>query len=238
MQFYFIRHAQSNNNALYQATQSDIGRTEDPDLTELGLRQADCLADYLCSGPAGGGQVYPPDTVGGFGITHLYSSLMLRSVKTGSIVAQKLGLPLVGWIDLHEEGGIYLDDENGNPIGRPGKNDVYFARHYPRLLVPSCVGGDGWWNRPFESSEERPLRAQRVVKELLEKHGNTEHRVAVISHGGFYNHFLRALANISSDSKAWFSIFNTGITRIDFHDHTADIIYTNRMDFLPKSFIT
>ena len=36
MRLYFIRHGQSENNALYTATGSDRERVDDPKLTEIG----------------------------------------------------------------------------------------------------------------------------------------------------------------------------------------------------------
>ena len=47
MQFYFIRHGQSENNALWERTGSSEGRSEDPELTALGHRQAKRLAQFL-----------------------------------------------------------------------------------------------------------------------------------------------------------------------------------------------
>ena len=45
MTLFLIRHAQSANNALYDSSGSTIGRVEDPELTSLGVRQAQILAD-------------------------------------------------------------------------------------------------------------------------------------------------------------------------------------------------
>jgi hypothetical protein len=47
----------------------------------------------------------------GFHITHVYCSLMERAVATGHRVAEALDLPLLGWIDIHETGGMFLYDE-------------------------------------------------------------------------------------------------------------------------------
>ena len=70
MQFYFIRHAQSSNNALYDSTGSWDGRSADPELTEMGWQQARALADYLQRSPADP-QAAGRDAAnhGGFGIT-------------------------------------------------------------------------------------------------------------------------------------------------------------------------
>ena len=224
MQFYFIRHGQSINNLMYAITGSDIWRSCDPELTETGLRQAELLAGYL----------HQEDT----NLTHLYTSLMIRAVSTGTVVADRLGLPLVAWPDLHEEGGIFLNNEQGVPIGQPGKDRTYFEKNYPGLLLPETLNASGWWNRSYEAAVERPARAQRLLQDLFARHGGTNHHVAVISHGGFYNHVLSALLNLSNNHSLWFTLQNAAITRIDFYPDRTDFVYHNRIHFLPRELIT
>ncbi len=240
MQFYFIRHAQSSNNALWERTGASLGRSEDPPLTELGKGQAEILADFLCSGSPDGGSDCPPGESGGFEITHLYCSLMLRSVMTGTAVAQALGLPLLGWTETHEEGGIYLENETtGELSGQAGKDRSYFETHFPSLALPEDFNDAGWWaGRPFETDEARLPRAQRVLTVLLERHSGERDRVALISHGGFYNLFLKALLGLSTKNGMWFTINNAAITRIDFHEEMFNVAYLNRMDFLPPRLVT
>jgi 2,3-bisphosphoglycerate-dependent phosphoglycerate mutase len=224
MQFYFIRHGQSINNLLYATTGSDKGRSCDPELTETGRRQAEFLAEYL----------HQEDT----NLTHLYTSLMIRAVSTGTVVADRLGLPLVAWLDLHEEGGIYLNNNQGDPIGQPGKDRAYFEENYPGLVLPETLNASGWWNRSYEATAERPARAWRFLQDLFTRHGGTDHRVAVISHGGFYNHVLSALLNQSDNHSLWFMLRNAAITRIDFNPDRTDFVYQNQAFFLPHELIT
>jgi len=92
MQLYFIRHGQSANNALYDRTGSWSGRSHDPELTDIGKRQAEYLARFLRqANPGASTNGWDPHNVSGFDITHLYTSLMMRAVQTGSIVAEALG---------------------------------------------------------------------------------------------------------------------------------------------------
>ena len=240
MQLYFIRHGQSENNALWLNTGSHKWRNEDPGLTEVGQQQAEFLAQFLSQAAPGvaasGSDI---QNVAGFGITHLYSSLMLRAVTTGTIIARSLDLPLVAWEDLHEWGGIYLrDEQTDEPIGLPGRNRAYFEQHFPDLVLPDSLGEAGWWNRPFEEPEQRLPRAKRFLRDLLERHGGADDRVAVVSHGGFYNYLLVTILNLPGREGYWFVMNNTAISRIDFNDEEIRLVYLNRVDFLPKELIT
>ncbi|NJK45922.1 MAG: histidine phosphatase family protein [Pleurocapsa sp. SU_196_0] len=47
MRLYFIRHAQSSNNALWDSTGSENGRSDDPELSDVGVMQARALGDFL-----------------------------------------------------------------------------------------------------------------------------------------------------------------------------------------------
>lgn len=240
MQFYFIRHGQSANNLLWEQTGSSVGRSVDAELTDAGRRQAEILAQFLScrdqAGSANGRDLY---NRAGFGITHLYCSLMVRAVATASIVAEKLGLPSVAWQDAHETGGIYIEDpETGECTGQPGHNRTFFEAHYPHLVLPASLGNEGWWNRPFEVKEQRPIRAQRFLQQLLERHGNTDDRVAVVSHGAFYNYLMATILRLPERDHIWFAINNVAITRIDFGSEHTDLVYTNRVGFLPRELIT
>jgi 2,3-bisphosphoglycerate-dependent phosphoglycerate mutase len=242
MQLYFIRHAQSENNQHFIETGSMIGRIPDPDLTPTGRQQARVLADFLRkyhpnhqSRPHG----HDPQNLSGYDFTHLYCSLMVRSVVTGTELARALDLRLVGWPDLHESGGMYdLDPETGERVGLPGLSRADFRHHYPDLVLPESVDENGWWNRPHEAIEERRLRARRFLRNLLERHGDSGDRVAVISHGGFYNHLLRAVLGLPEADRLWFTINNTAITRIDFEGEQTWVSYMNRLDFMPEELIT
>lgn len=262
MQLYFIRHGQSTNNALWDSNADEKARVEDPELTETGKKQAQYLAEYICRSNNG----YTKDdssikNVNGFHFSHLYTSLMVRSVATGTALSQALHLPLVAWPDLHEGGGIYLkDDKKGELVGLPGRNRSYFEGAYPGLVLPASLNHEGWWNRPYETRPLRRERAQRVYKELLSRHAGTDDRVAFISHGGFYNHLLATILELpdkeaipsqvsvemlndenvilNSQKEVWFSMNNTAITRIDFYPEGISLAYQNRTDHLPAELIT
>ena len=240
MQLYYIRHGQSENNELWARTGSSRGRSEDPELTEMGRRQAERVADFMSTSHVpymAYGSEY--EAAGGSGITHIYCSLQVRAVATATCIAEALNRPLVACEDLHEMGGVELrNEETGERVGQPGKDRGYFETHYPNMVLPATLGQAGWWNRPPEEIEELLPRAQRVLRDLKERHGQTQDRVALVSHGGFYNYFLFALLGSTKRDDCWFVLNNAAVTRIDFVERGIRLVYLNHIDFLPREMIT
>ncbi len=232
MQLYFIRHGQSENNLAWDQNQSYAGRVPDPDLTALGRQQARAVADYLASS--------------GTEISHLYTSLLLRSVATADVISRRIGLPMRAWIDLHEWGGVYeLDLETDRRTGLPANGRSFFEEKFPDLLLPDDLDETGWWNRPWEPFEQVPVRARQVLERLNEHHAETDDRIALVGHAGFYNYLLAALLGYAEEEilhelekPTWFVLNNGGISRIDFYgDHTS-LVYLNRTDHLPDGLLS
>jgi len=239
MQFYFIRHAQSENNALWDQTGSSDGRSSDPELTAVGHQQTELLAKYLSHDPVNRTvDRWDPQNRFGFAISHLYTSLMIRAVATAVPLAQALKLPLQAWPDLHEIGGIYLDDEHGKPAGLPGKDRDYFVRNFPELQIDEDFNSAGWWNRPHEMEEAAPERARRVLDTLFKQHGDTTDQVAVVSHGGFYNILLSELLGFERTPEMWWLMNNTAISRLDINHGRIELVYHNRVEHLPDHLVT
>jgi 2,3-bisphosphoglycerate-dependent phosphoglycerate mutase len=244
MHLYFIRHAQSTNNALYASGDDKTPRVHDPGLTDLGRRQAERLADFLAEGRANGQPVlsanhaHDPQNRRGFPLTHLYCSLMVRAVSTGAPIAARLGLPLHAWMDWHEEGGLFLETEPGQYEARSGQGRAFFTREYPVLVLPETLGDEGWSTEGFEPYERRPERARRVLRELLERHGAGDDHVGVISHGGFYTHFLAALLDLSPPYQLHFAMNNAAVSRIVITPQGRYVVYQNRCEFLPAEMVT
>ena len=236
MRLYIIRHGQSQNNALYVRTGSDRDRVDDPRLTEIGLRQAEVTATYLADS---NDPVDVKDPSPGYKLTHLYTSLMHRAVSTGMPIAQKLNLPLHGWKDWHENGGIYQQDStSGEYLVRPGMAKSDFHKEFPELILEDSIDEHGWWNRPYEAEESRPVRARRVLQELFARHGGSDDRVAVVSHGGFFNQFMAAVLGLEQMHPVWFHTYNCAITRFDFARGDHGVVFLNHVSHLPKDMIT
>lgn len=249
MELYFIRHGQSENNALYGAEDYDMGnRRSDPKLTELGHRQAQLAADFLKRGAKSAliqRKGFQNRTE--YGLTHLYCSLMERAVQTGTIIAQTLDVPLFGVPDLHEVGGVYYDEiiDGVSSIRiEHGLTPAYLLENYPRLNLLEPIPAEGWWKGGREERAARVPRALRMLDLLFDRHGNTEDRVGVITHGGFFFCLFRAIFGLDLDETNQHllpyqvELNNCAITRFSIQEARYLLVYHNRTDFLPDDMVT
>jgi 2,3-bisphosphoglycerate-dependent phosphoglycerate mutase len=246
MELYFIRHGQSQNNANWNNHRYQ--ESPDPSLTEIGAEQARLLAEFLKKH-----QTITDDKIWniqnryGFGLTHIYTSLMERAVFTAAPIARALDIPLIAWKDIHEEGGVYGRDKESSLISLPGKPRSFFVENFPTITLPDDLDETGWWNRPFETEEERQPRADQVLADLVARHGDQkgqpEHRVAFVSHGGFFMRLVCAILKLpwrqaALGMRSWFMLNNCSISRFDIRGEEINIAYLNRTDYLPDQLIT
>lgn len=249
MQVYFIRHGQSINNARWQDDgYADYARESDPCLTEIGGAQAIHVGKFLSR------KLELPEDVTidhqnryGFGLTHLYSSLMIRAVHTGSIISSLVGLPLVALPPVHEVGGVYLESQvNGvqHITKEYGGTQEFYNDVFPLLKFEAPIHDRGWWQGGREDVEAPLKRAHTVIELLKQRHFESEDRVAIVTHGAFYNYMVRAIFGIAPDEPDgrklpfWYSFCNCAITRFDFTTRRVTLAYHNRTDFLPDELVT
>ena len=246
MHLYIIRHAQSANNELYATTGGSAGRQPDPPLTELGHRQAQVVARTLAARPdkAALNRYALRHDRGGYDLTHLYTSLMVRAIVTGGYIAEATGLPLQAWPEIHERGGLHDEaPETGEAILVAGPGRSFFAAEYPHLILPDALGDEGWWNRPRELPEQWLARAETVWQELLARHGGSDDRVALVTHGGFFQSLMSALVGREAPlvqpnlSAWWFGISNASITHLEIEARIG-VRYVNKVDHLPDELLT
>ena len=243
MLIYFIRHAQSENNAITANTGLSIERVADPGLTDIGRRQAASLADHMhqciigMDGSDSGGCGENQHKKGVF----LYTSFMIRAVETAMSISQAIDVPARGRMEIHECGGVYRENTfTGELEGLPGATTSNFREDYPNLIIENPVNYYyGWWNRPFEKIEERLPRAKRFIKSLFSRHGWLEDdTVILISHMGFYNVFLLSLLGHDDYQQFWFSLNNAAISKIHVTKKGICLDSLNHYSFLPVDLIT
>lgn len=244
MKLFIIRHAQSVNNAL-PPEREILERVYDPPLTELGRRQAQLLAEHLATGknPELSSWTSVEATAShrrrGYNITKLYCSAMHRALQTAQPIGQALGLTPEVWLDIHEHGGIYLDDrENGGVIGYPGKTRSDILAEFPQYVLPETITDEGWWTGGCEDWAGCHSRAIKVAA-MLRAQAASEERIAIVSHGGFIDALLKTLLNQLPSPHVFYYKFNTAISRIDFrNDDRIDFRYWNWVEHLPQELIT
>ena len=242
MQVYFIRHAQSENNAIWEkGDASEDLRKSDPGLTKVGYQQAQITAEYLARSLPNPENRWDPQNRYGFGLTHLYCSLMDRALLTGRIISEKVHLPLMGRLDMHEVGGLYLARTvDGEEVIEElhGHTSAYLSQQFPELMQPEGINPEGWWRGGLETREEKLIRANEIVKFLVGTHGGTDDHIGVVTHGGIYKSIFRVLFNVAPDTLFTVLINNCSITRVDFDENGVTLMYENRVDFLPSNLIT
>lgn len=243
MELYIIRHGQSANNALADESQ----RTYDPGLTDVGKQQAQHLADFLAErigrdpvdSPGGGGTIHQQTRKTGF--AHLYCSAMHRALLTAAPVGRALGIKPEVWIDIHEQGGMYLEQADGY-VGYPGRTRAEILNEFPDYVLPETITEQGWYNQAHghEMAYEGAGRAIKVALELRRRARDeaADERIGIITHGTFTDLLIKALLGQLPNRQFFFAHYNTGFTRIDFERDIFVVRYTNRIEHLPPELIT
>jgi broad specificity phosphatase PhoE len=251
MKLFIIRHAESANNRLALDLTYDeymAQRSADPDITELGKHQAALLADHLAcaAAPESQHEAHPGHGNGGYHLTQIYCSPMLRTLQTARPVAHALGLQPQVWIEIHEHGGMF----RGNPrngeelVIHPGLTRAAMQTDYPDYLLPDTITDKGWWASPYEDMPGCNARAMRVARDLRrraqeERTQDAESRIALISHGTFIDALLKAFFNQLPERELFYFHYNTAITRIDFMPNgTLFLRYLNRIQHLPPEMVS
>ena len=213
-------------------------------LTDIGEQQAQLVGQFLADGVDMPGSLIAP-----FELTHLYCSAMTRAMQTAQPIAQVLDMQPEVWVDVHEIGGLFLADENGNRHGLSGPTRSEITAQFPGYVLPDTITENGWWDasRGGETPAEFIARAIRVSF-ALKKRLPSDERIGIVSHGAFLDMLIKAfLSQIPTHPNALFyTHYNTGITRMDFDEgyHGATVKdrlrlhYLNRVDHVPPELRT
>ncbi len=234
-QLYLIRHGQSVNNALV----GESPRTADPCLTQTGQAQARSVAEHLKQ------QLDKTDVrdglvgEGGYRIGRIYCSAMLRALQTAQPIGAALGLTPEVWVDVHEGGGIWLDDQDGHgPVGHGGLTRSEMEKQFAGFDIPDAVTDAGWWNRSFARREQLIARAARVADDIQNMLPRAKERIAIVSHGTFLNLLIQHLLFGRHVPGCHFSNHNTAISRLDLNEDRLMVRYLNRVDHLSEDLVT
>ncbi len=250
MRLLLIRHAQSGNNAVADASHGDYStfmatRSSDPPLTPTGERQAELLAAYVATMDDGIDAIHErmSNYLRLHPVTKLYVSPMLRALQTAQPLAAALDLAPEVWVDIHEHGGIFTGSkEAGTVQGFPGLTRSAIAARFPTYSVGARLDEMGWWRGGYEELAECDARAGRVAQTLRTWAGaQPDATIALVTHGTFLNSLIHALLHLqpSAQSRVYFSHLNTALTRLDFlQDGGLSVRYHNRITHLPVEYLT
>ena len=246
MKLYLIRHAESANNAVYGTDNQKAGHTSDPEITDPGHRQGQCLGRHFAMTDNEPRQ-HPHEKSSEihYGLTHLYCSLMSRSLLTAQYIAEACGLNMVARPDIFEYQGIYEIDDNGNEVGVEGPGRSYFEKRFPDAHLPEELTEKGWWNRPVESETQFLSRVESSLDDIQALHGHTDHNVAMVVHGDYIDQSInqimgveRIAENYNNPWVANWVFHNTSISRIGIVNGSRTVVYLNRIDHLPVDLVT
>ncbi|WCC80606.1 histidine phosphatase family protein [Cutibacterium equinum] len=228
MHLLLIRHGQSENNAL-AATSAEAyrqGRKPDPELTELGRRQAEALGAWI-------GSVSPRPTV-------LYSSPMMRTIQTAAPLAEVLDLPItVSDLIFERPGPVQMVDEV--ETGHPGSPLSTLSAITDRAVFPETVTEEGWREARIETAAEAADRAGRIAEWVREAHDDDE-CIALVAHGAIGSMLLLNLMapQLAADLRnypiggepQWVNLHNTSTSMIELHPDGYEVHWINRVDHL------
>ncbi len=246
MEIYLIRHGQSTNNALMEDQHL---RVQDPALTPVGEQQAEKIAEFLATttkledmvklkadAAERKTETFP------YSFTHLYCSPMYRALQTARPIGEALGLNPHVWVDIHEHGGIFLEQDKGVAVGFGGMTRAEIAAEFPHYTLPDLITDKGWWN-PYDGMEHISNLVARTTRVMMELKAwaaeRPNDRVALVAHGAFIGVLLKAFLGMLPNEHFYFWHYNTAVTQIDILSNGRVILrYVNRVTHLPPELVT
>jgi 2,3-bisphosphoglycerate-dependent phosphoglycerate mutase len=240
-----VRHGQSMNNLLAETLPYDeyiATRSNDPELTPAGAEQAQRLAHFF-------GDITPPDevdtarrtSISERPVTALYTSPMLRALRTTAPLAAALGLAPQVWTEIFEHGGLFTGDPRaGEVVNFGGLTRQQMAAHFPTYVLPAEVTDEGWWWDGYEHMAQCTARARRVAQTLRQwAETSADAVILLVTHGTFMDQLIKALLDAGEQPAFHFSHINTAISRLDFlAEGFVAVRYLNRAPHLPLSIYT
>lgn len=227
MHIYLVRHGQSHVN-LTDLTEAH----SDAPLTDIGLRQALAVADYLADQ---------------FAVDRLISSTVQRAAQTAEIISHGVGIDVEWDHRLREVGTVHPD---GSPI-----ENALLQPYIPELwgtlrpYEPVTVGGESWMQVRarvgsfIESLIPMPSRGvSRTMQQEVADVDGLGDVVVVVCHAGVIEAFLEYVFEKGPWSVVSVDTTHTGMTHLEFlplpnlpdwHLH-----FHNRIVHLPPGLIT
>ena len=195
--FLFLRHGQAKNNI----ERVLAGRAKGYPLTDLGIKQANNIAEFLKP----------------FNISAIYSSPVERAEQTAGIVAKKLGL-------------IYTIDERLTEINMGSLSemsyDEMFARH-GNIFLKFYEGHEIIEQNGIETFSSIKKRVIDIVEHCSQKHADKH--ILFVTHMDPIKSMLSTVMQLKSESLYELIIRNASVTMFKKEQSGLSIISINSM---------
>ncbi|MGL5973402.1 MAG: histidine phosphatase family protein [Oscillospiraceae bacterium] len=191
---YIVRHVESTGN-VKRCFQGCI----DNNVTENGINQADCLAEYFCN----------------IKLDVVYTSPLKRAFITADNICNKKDLtPIIDDRIKEIDGGNW-----------EGKKIHYLKKNYPEDFDVWC---NSPWNFGVESSEKMTEvfdRTKSFLQDILYKHDN----ILIVSHGWTIRNILcNALGLDIYSLNRYNFINNASVSLINIDNDQKKLVYFNK----------
>lgn len=227
MWIYLVRHGQSQGNL------GIPGAPPDPDLTDIGRRQAACAAQAF--------QTIP--------VQALYASPMTRALRTASPIAETLGLPTRVWPTLAEtDRGVWVKADppaadppaNEAPASKDGLTLAEAQAWFPNTVPREGIALDApWWrDKAGESRADTYQRAKTALADLQRAHPGEDDTIVVITHGAFGSVLMTTTVSAEPEFYNKFSQCNGGISLLAFTAEGPRLVFSNSVEHLPAELRT
>lgn len=220
MQLYLIRHAESENNA-----RPEHQRVEDPSITELGRRQAKCLAAWIKT----------------LSIDHLITSPFRRTLETTSEIVAARSYRVAVWHDVFEQGGCYRGHGPEASEGGPGLGRSAIEVHLGgnvACTLDETIGEQGWWvDQARETDEQAAARAARVAQRLESTFGARGETVVAVIHADFKRLLLGEMLRPHIDATRFGPLLNAGVSKLSYSADGWSLDWLNSVSHLPADLI-
>jgi len=244
-----LRHAETQNNkrstdmSQGKCSNSSDGpqRSNDPALTELGVRQSEAVAEFLLN------------NIESYGITAMYCSPMLKTLQTLKPIANALEgkIPFRVNIDLFERGGSFNGERSMTESQREklplahGLNWRQIKETVPQLhfgdIKCACRyhqwgpdSSEGWWPGRMETPSEYASRIQRVAEWIM----SLEENAIILAHGKMFDTLVKCLVvgQVEEEIENTVHFLHAGcsITTLDISDAGIAFMSINQQIIAPE----
>jgi broad specificity phosphatase PhoE len=193
-ELFLIRHGETTWNI-----RKLIQGSENPSLSELGIKQAEMLAERFASTP----------------VDAIYASDLKRAAQTAEIIAEKKGLPVHFREGLRE---LCFGEWEGKPFSEVMNGYHSFLEFWSKNDCGSSV-------RDAESMAQCLRRSVPVLEEIVKNH--EDGKVILVAHGVVNSFLLSHVLGLDIENFWKFQFGNTSVSRVVFLNGSSRVTLLN-----------